>query len=85
MAVKQFSVSIDDDKLAQLDVLRSDGDGRRSRNNVVNDAIDLYLELHSWQIGHIRKGLEEADRGEYVPRAEMEAFFDELLSQKSDR
>jgi predicted transcriptional regulator len=34
-----------------------------------------YLKFESEQIAKIRAGLDAADRGEFVPEAEMEAFF----------
>ena len=43
----------------------------RSRNRVVSDAIDQYLEVQAWQIAQIQHGVAEADRGELLPHAEV--------------
>jgi predicted transcriptional regulator len=37
--------------------------------------LHAYLKFESEQIAKIRAGLDAADRGEFVPEAEMEAFF----------
>ena len=39
---------------------------RRSRSFVAAEAIRGYLEINEWQIEEIRKGLKEADRGEFA-------------------
>lgn len=43
---------------------------------VINEALDQYIDLHEWQISHIRKGVKAARRGEFVTEAEVKAFFD---------
>ena len=48
---------------------------RRSRAFLAAEALEQYVELNEWQISEIKKGLEEADRGEFVPDAEMQRFF----------
>jgi predicted transcriptional regulator len=35
----------------------------RDRSAVINEAIDTYLELHHWQVDHIKQGLAEAEQG----------------------
>lgn len=79
--MKQFSISVEEETLIRLDILRSDGQGKRSRNVIVNDALDLYLELYNWQIEHIEQGLGEASRGEFVPHTDMDAFFSSVEKQ----
>ena len=37
--------------------------------------LHAYLQFESEQIARIRAGLDAADRGEFVPDAEMSAFF----------
>ena len=44
---------------------------RRSRSFLVAEAIRDYVELNSWQVEEIRKGIAEADRGEFATDAEM--------------
>lgn len=36
------------------------------------------LPLKLWQVEEIRRGLAEAERGEFASEAEVEAMFDEL-------
>jgi RHH-type transcriptional regulator, rel operon repressor / antitoxin RelB len=43
---------------------------RRSRSFLAEEAIREYVELNSWQIAEIQKGLGEADRGEFATKAE---------------
>ncbi len=80
--MKQFSISVEEEILARLDALRSDGQGKRSRNVIINDALDLYLDLYNWQIEHITQGLSEANRDSFVPQTDMDAFFDKVEKQK---
>ncbi|OGE22599.1 MAG: hypothetical protein A2V51_02490 [Candidatus Dadabacteria bacterium RBG_19FT_COMBO_40_33] len=43
---------------------------------VINEALDQYIELHEWQLTHIRKGVKAARRGDFATEAEVKAFFD---------
>jgi len=65
MAEGIFTVRISPEKQQQLDALAQALD--RSRNWVVSEAIDQYLDTQAWQIDQIQHGIEEADRGELVP------------------
>jgi len=38
---------------------------------VVNEALKGYLEVHQWQIDHIRQGLHEADAGKFASAREV--------------
>lgn len=44
----------------------------RSRSFVAGEAIREYVELNDWQIAEIKKGIAEADRGEFASEAEVE-------------
>lgn len=48
----------------------------RDRTYVLNEAIDLYLELHRWQVAHILDGIKQADAEEFSPDDEVQAAFD---------
>ena len=74
MATEAFSVRADSKKVRQLDKLAKQMD--RSRNYIVNQAIDQLLELHAWQDERVKEGLRAADEGEFVSSAEMEKLFD---------
>lgn len=43
----------------------------RSRNYVVNQAIQQYLEANAWQIERIRAGIAAADAGQLRPADEV--------------
>jgi predicted transcriptional regulator len=43
---------------------------------VINEALDQYIELHEWQLAHIKKGVKAARRGEFATEEEVKAFFD---------
>lgn len=51
-------------KAAALDELAEATD--RPRSWLLEQALDAYLEAQAWQVGHIRQGLAEIDRGEVV-------------------
>ena len=44
----------------------------RSRSFVAAEAIREYVALNEWQIEEIKKGLAEADRGEFATEKEVE-------------
>ncbi|MGB7991291.1 MAG: ribbon-helix-helix domain-containing protein [Candidatus Methylophosphatis roskildensis] len=48
---------------------------RRDQSDLANEAIRLYLEHETSALEKIRTGLAQAERGEFVPDAAMEAFF----------
>jgi predicted transcriptional regulator len=62
-----------DDKLDALDKLAKSMD--RSRNWIVNRALDLYIAEQAWQIEEIEKAVAAADRGEFATDEEVEAAF----------
>jgi len=45
---------------------------QRSRSFVAAEAIREYVTLNEWQIGEIKKALNEADRGEFAPHQEVQ-------------
>lgn len=59
-----FTVRVDPEKQHRIDTLAQATD--RSRNYVVNQAIDHFLELQSWQIARIEEGIEAAERGAFA-------------------
>ena len=55
----------------------------RDRSALINDALDAYLELHHWQVEHIRRALADAESGDAgVPHDEV---FDRLRTRIDDR
>lgn len=69
MGTEAFSVRADSKKVRQLDRIAKRQD--RSRNYVVNQAIDHLLELHAWQSERIKEGIKAADEGRFVSDAHM--------------
>jgi predicted transcriptional regulator len=47
----------------------------RDRSYVLNEAISNYLEIHQWQVAHIKEGLRQADAGEFAKDSEVSAAF----------
>ena len=61
MSKETLSFRIDAEKRAALDDLAQILG--RDRSAVINEALDAHLELHLWQIEHIKQGLAEAEAG----------------------
>jgi len=38
---------------------------------VVNEALAAYVDIHQWQVEHIRKGLREADAGKFASASDV--------------
>ena len=74
MGTEAFSVRADSKKVRQLDRIAKQQD--RSRNYVVNQAIDQLLELHAWQDERTREGIVAADEGRFATDTEMAGLFD---------
>lgn len=73
MSTEAFSVRADRKKIRKLDKLAEQQD--RSRNYLVNQAIDQYLDLLAWQDERIKEGIKAADAGRFASDAEMDAIF----------
>ena len=69
MGTEAFSVRADTKKVKQLDKIAKQQD--RSRNYIVNQAIDELLELHTWQNERIKEGISAADQGRFASDADM--------------
>ena len=41
----------------------------------LNQAIEAYLEIYSWQVAHIEEGQKQARNGEFVPEQEWRSAF----------
>lgn len=68
------TIRLDDDKkLEALDQLAQSMD--RSRNWVVNRALEHYIAQQAWQIEQIKEGIAQADRGEFASEEDVRAAF----------
>lgn len=50
----------------------------RDRSYVVNEALKAYIDVHQWQIDHIRQGLREANAGKFASDAEVKSVTSRL-------
>ena len=73
MSTRAFSVRTDSDKVRQLDRLAEQQD--RSRNYLVNQAINQFLELYAWQDERVREGIQAADHGQFASESEVERIL----------
>lgn len=73
MSTEAFTVRTDHKKLKKLDKLADQME--RSRNYVVNQAIDQLLEVHAWQVERTKEGIKAADEGRFATDAETERIF----------
>ena len=68
-----ISVRLSDEMKERLDSLATIVG--RSRNHVILDALQRYLDEEAWQLEEIRAGLAEADAGDFAIPEEVEAAF----------
>jgi len=73
MGTEAFSVRADSKKVKQLDRIAKQQD--RSRNYLVNQAIDQLLELHAWQSMRVKEGIKAADEGRFASDSDMAQIF----------
>ena len=81
MSTEAFTVRSDSKKVKQLDKLASQMD--RSRNYLVNQAIDQLLDIHTWQLEQTKKGIKAADEGRFASDNEMEQIFSKYKNNGS--
>ena len=73
MNKQTVTLRVDSKKKKAIDAIAVEID--RDRSYVLNEAIDSYLELHAWQIEHIRGGLRQANAGHFAKDSEVKAAF----------
>lgn len=59
------------DRISELDAIAAATD--RSRNYIINKAIEDYLDTHAWQMERIQAGIEDARAGRVHPAEEVHA------------
>ena len=69
----QVSIRTSPELLGQFNAI-AEATGR-TRSFLINQAMEEYIAREAWQVAEIRKGLEEADAGNFVREAEMQAFW----------
>ena len=78
MSTEAFTIRSDSNKVRKLDQLANKLD--RSRNYLVNQAIEQYLDINAWQIQQIKEGIKAADENRFVDDAEMQRIFNKYKS-----
>jgi RHH-type rel operon transcriptional repressor/antitoxin RelB len=73
MSRETISFRLESEKREALDAVASALD--RDRSYIINEAIEAYLDVHRWQLDHIREGLRQANAEEFATEAEMKATF----------
>ncbi len=73
MGTDSFTVRTDKKNVKKLDAIASRLD--RSRNYIVNEAIENFLEIEAWQIERTLRGIKDADEGRFASDEEMERVF----------
>ncbi|MBA4042928.1 MULTISPECIES: CopG family ribbon-helix-helix protein [Sphingomonadales] len=70
-ATSPITIRTAKDVVTEIDALASALD--RSRNYVINQALQQYLEANAWQVERIRAGLADAEAGRIVPAESVHA------------
>jgi predicted transcriptional regulator len=76
MSRESITFSLEQDKRESLDRLATSLS--QDRNDVLNAAIDLYLETQDWHLHEIRHSLQEAEAGDFASPEEVSAVFAKL-------
>lgn len=74
MPGQNFSIRTDSTKLTEIDRLAQAQN--RSRNFVVNEAIDRYLAEERQWVEKVQAGLAAAEAGDFATTAEVDAMFE---------
>ncbi|MEI9978971.1 MAG: CopG family ribbon-helix-helix protein [Edaphobacter sp.] len=48
---------------------------QRSKSFLATEALERYIELESWQVSHIKKGVKQADEGLVVPGEDVDKWL----------
>jgi predicted transcriptional regulator len=75
-----FTVRLDDTVLRDLDRLAAKTE--RSRNWLVSQAVQEYVNVNAWQLERIEEGIAAADRGDFATEAEVARVRAKFGSQK---
>jgi predicted transcriptional regulator len=77
---RTISFRIPAKKVETLDALAETMD--RDRSYLLNEAVERYLELNEYHIKLIEKGLRAAEKGDFVPDAEMKKLITKMRRAK---
>lgn len=76
MSQENITVLVDSEKIEALDAIAAELDC--DRNYAIELAITAYLEIYQWQIEEIKKGIAEAEAGDFASEEETQAVFAKL-------
>jgi len=79
--VDPLRICIDSRLLARIDELSIST--RRCRNTLIKEALANYLDLQMWQVAEIRKGIAEADRGDFASDSEVRRILNRYTKRRS--
>ena len=77
-----FTVRVSSELQDRLDAIAEAID--RPRSWGFNRALEAFVESKTWQINEIKRGLAEANAGEFATDAEVEGTFEKWQRIKSD-
>jgi predicted transcriptional regulator len=70
---KTITFRLDAEKLEALDLI---ADGlERDRSWVLGEAVESYLEIQRWHVGHIKEGLQQAEAGRFAKESDVAKVF----------
>lgn len=78
--LKTISFRMRAEAVETLDALAETMD--RDRTYLLNEAVERYLELNEYHIKLIEKGLRAAEKGDFVPDAEMKKLIARMRRAK---
>jgi RHH-type transcriptional regulator, rel operon repressor / antitoxin RelB len=81
--MSSFTVRLDDELTDQLEAMATGMD--RSKSYLTALALREFVAREAWFIADVQKGLEQAQRGEFVPEEEMEALFEEFCGSEQPK
>ncbi len=73
MGKATITFRLDKEKSEALDAIAEQN--MRDRSFVLNEAVNAYLDAHQWQIEHIKKGLRQAQAGQFASEKEVRKSF----------
>ena len=77
------ALRLDADTRKRLDQLAKTTD--RSRSALAAEAIRQFLEINEWQIAAIRKGVQQADAGQFIDHAKLKKKWEKKLAAAVDK
>jgi predicted transcriptional regulator len=78
MSKENITFRIDSDQKLALDAIAAGMN--RDRSYVLNEAVAAYVEMYQWQIEEIKRGIAEADAGDFASDEEVKATFANLTN-----